>query len=373
MVQIRRAFSKTSFFTLACVLTFFFQGIAHTQTADVLLEHLIRIQGVSTQEHRVRAFIETSVRHILQQNKLDKIARVTTDNAGNFIVEFGHGPLEILFIAHMDEIGWKIEAVEENGTLVLKSLGGFYFKLFQGKIIYFIQKNETLHALITEIDQENRTARAWTGYATRSEALQAGFQEGLIGTIKKEYFRLLNSKRMGRSMDDRVGCTAMLLALKKLKPDDIHNRIAFVWAVEEEIGLNGAHVVAQRFKPRVVVAVDTFVSNDSPLESDHFAVSRIGQGPVGRFGDHSNITPSKWIDWVKKLAQKRQIPFQFGVTGGGNDGAAFTPYGASDIPLGWAVRYSHSAVEMIDIRDVEQLGNRVYTIAKEFSANVTKK
>jgi putative aminopeptidase FrvX len=69
---------------------------------------------------------------------------------------------------------------------------------------------------------------------------------------------------------------------------------------------------------------------------------------------------------VIKLAHANQIPVQFGVTSGGNDGSTFVPFGAVDIPLGWPLRYSHSAAEVVDTRDVDALGKIVAAIARSW-------
>jgi putative aminopeptidase FrvX len=79
--------------------------------------------------------------------------------------------------------------------------------------------------------------------------------------------------------------------------------------------------------------------------------------------DGSNIAPAPLVDRLVHLARASRIPMQLGVTGGGNDGAAFVPYGAVDIALGWPLRYSHSPAEVIDTRDVDALARIVAVIA----------
>ena len=82
--------------------------------------------------------------------------------------------------------------------------------------------------------------------------------------------------------------------------------------------------------------------------------------------DNSNIAPRDLVAKVEKLARANQIPYQLGVTGGGNDGATFVPYGAVDIALGWPLRYSHSPAEVIDTRDVDALARIVAAIARSW-------
>ena len=112
--------------------------------------------------------------------------------------------------------------------------------------------------------------------------------------------------------------------------------------------------------------MDTLVSSDSPLESKRFGDAEIGKGFAIRAVDNSNIAPREWVEKVVKLAHANQIPVQLGVTGGGNDGATFVPYGAVDIALGWPLRYSHSPAEVIDTRDVDALARIIAVIARSW-------
>ncbi len=74
----------------------------------------------------------------------------------------------------------------------------------------------------------------------------------------------------------------------------------------------------------------------------------------------------KWSSDVIQLAHTNNIPVQYGVTAGGNDGAAFVRYGSVDIPLGWPLRYSHSPAEVVDTRDVDASARIVAAIARSW-------
>jgi putative aminopeptidase FrvX len=118
--------------------------------------------------------------------------------------------------------------------------------------------------------------------------------------------------------------------------------------------------------PDFVFGIDTFVSSDSPLELRRFADAYIGSGFVIRAVDNSNIAPREYVDRVITLSRENNIPVQYGVTGGGNDGAVFVRYGAVDIPLGWPLRYAHSPAEVVDTRDVDALAKIIAVIAKNW-------
>ena len=147
--------------------------------------------------------------------------------------------------------------------------------------------------------------------------------------------------------------------------------MTFVFSTGEELGLLGAGAAAKKMAadgraPDFVFAIDTFVSSDSPLESKRFADTEIGHGFVVRAVDNSNITPREYADRVVKLAKANNIPVQVGITGGGNDGSTFLPYGSIDVGLGWPLRYSHSPGEVIDTRDLDSLAHILAVLARNY-------
>jgi putative aminopeptidase FrvX len=214
-------------------------------------------------------------------------------------------------------------------------------------------------------------ARVDVGARSPEEAEKLGVKVGDTITIPKTDRPLLGTRANGRGFDDRVGCTALISAVWALGSPLKDRDVTFVWSTGEEIGLVGAAALAKRLAaegrtPDYVFAVDTFVSSDSPLESKRFADAELGRGFVVRAVDNSNIVPHDLVERVVKFARVNQIPVQYGVTGGGNDGAAFVRYGSVDVALGWPLRYAHSAAEVIDTRDVDSLGRIIAVIARSW-------
>jgi endoglucanase len=207
--------------------------------------------------------------------------------------------------------------------------------------------------------------RVDVGTASRAATESLGVRVGQTVTMPKRYVRLAGTRATGRSFDDRVGCAAQLLALKRLDPARLRHEVVFIFSVREEIGLEGAAVAAAALgtRPRRVHAIDTFVSADSPLEPQAFAVAPIGRGPVVRALDQSSVTPQALVDSLAALARARGIPLQVGATNGGNDGSVFAPWGVPDVAIGWPLRYAHSPVEVIDLKDVVHLGDVIAAIA----------
>jgi putative aminopeptidase FrvX len=184
-------------------------------------------------------------------------------------------------------------------------------------------------------------------------------------TPAKALTRLLGDRVAGRSLDDRAGCAVLLTALARLPAGKARNPVWFVFTVEEEIGLYGAEAVAARTEPRRVYAVDSLVTSDSPLEPKRVGYVKLGQGAALRAVDSSGLSPRSEVERVLALAREKGIPARASVTAGGNDGSKFARAGAVNVPLAFPLRYSHTAAETADLRDLRALADLVTELAEQ--------
>jgi len=168
------------------------------------------------------------------------------------------------------------------------------------------------------------------------------------------------------SIDDRAGCAAQILAMRKLAGVNLNKTVRFAWVIQEETGLTGSRHLSEVYSPDFVFAVDTFVSSDAPLDNQAIGYAPLGGGAVIRVFDSSNIAPENSVNKIKEIAQNRNIPVQWGITSGGNDGSVFLLGGSVDIPLSWPGIYSHSYVSVLDIRDLTALSDLIVGIAESF-------
>jgi putative aminopeptidase FrvX len=331
------------------------------------LARLVETYGVSGMEGPVRAVIE---------ELLPAGVRRETDSAGNLWVTVGRGEPTVVFIAHLDEIGFGVTGIRDDGSLELIPLGGLFPSMWEAKPALVHTGRATVPGVFMPRDSlaainPRRTPpdlRADVGTASREATMALGIRVGNTLTMPKEFIRLANTRATARSFDDRVGSTAQLLALQRLNRGRLRHTVIFVWSVREEIGLEGAQAVANALGVRAtrVHAIDTFVSADSPLEPRNFGVAPLGHGAVARALDNSSVTPPARLDSLAALARLRHIPFQVGTTNGGNDGSVFAAFGVPDVPIGWPLRYSHSPAETIDLRDVVSLSDLIVAVAERW-------
>ncbi len=335
------------------------------EKAARLLEELVETYGVSGDEGEVRKAV---------LDNLPDWADPEVDSAGNVWVRVGHGEPVSVFVAHMDETGFQVTEIGEDGLLTVRERGGFLPWLWEGTPAIVHREDDPINGVFVprEFTSEPRRTippgptRVDVGARSRAEAEALGIEVGQTVTNPKEFVRLAGTRVTGRSFDDRVGSTAQILALQELDPATAQHEFVFLWVVEEEIGLVGSAYAARTlgFEAHRVYPVDTFVSADTPIDPQNFAVAPIGKGPVARAVDNSSVTPPGVLDSLLAVGRARGLPLQVGTTNGGNDGSAWAPWGVVDIPLGWPLRYSHSPVEVIDLRDLVVLSDWIRAIVQ---------
>src|SRR5437667_337191 len=259
----------------------------------------------------------------------------------------------------------------DDGSLELQTRGGFFSSLFEGQpALVHTPKGDVPGVFMPRdsglVRHTPPPLRVDVGTTSRAATMARGVSPGSTVTMAKQFVRLAGTRATGRSFDDRVGCTAQLLALRHLDRAALKHQVIFVFSTREEIGLEGAHAAAAALGKTAqrVHAIDTFVSADSPLELSNFAVAPIGQGAVARALDNSSITPPAYVDSLVRVARARGVKLQVGTTNGGNDGSMFTPYGVVDVAMGWPLRYSHSPAEVVDLRDVVSLADMIQAVAE---------
>lgn len=342
---------------------------------EAILKRVIETYGASSHEGYVTKMVA---------QLLPSWAKPQVDAAGNLVLHWvgnGKGP-RIAVVAHQDEIGYEVHTILPDGTLELISKGGGVAAYFDGHDV-LVHSGNGMHPGVLELPERwekadfqwprgpRQTMHVDVGAKSADDVAQLGIKAGDFVTIPKQYHSLLAPRASARSFDDRVGCAALIAATWALGPNLNGRDVTFIWSTREELGLEGAVAAAktmadQGHAPDYVFAIDTFVSADSPLESQRFGDAILGKGFVVRAVDNSNVVPRNLAEKVVSMARSANIPAQYGVTGGGNDGAAFLLYGSTDVALGWPLRYSHSPGEVIDVRDLSALGKIVASIARNW-------
>jgi len=335
------------------------------ETRDVLKE-LIQIAGTAMQEE----VILEKIRKLLPENVTQLV-----DEQNNLLVTLGSGKPELLFIAHMDEIGLEVTEINDDGTIKVRGRGGFYPTIWESRVVKIYTKNGVVDGIIpprpTYLDsnpkqysRNNIIIDVGTDSKAGTETL--GIKQGDFVVQIKRVTPLGKHRLAAGSIDDRAGCAAQIFALRRLLGKKLNKTVMFAWCIAEEIGLIGSRFMAQSLSPDIVFAVDTFVSSDAPRDRKTIGYAPLGKGAVLRFLDSSNITPKDTFDKIRRIAQNNTIPVQWGISSGGNDGSSFLSAGSVVAPLSWPGIHSHSFVSVIDMRDFDALVDLIVAIANDY-------
>ena len=332
---------------------------SHSELAETL-RRLSDLPGVPGHEFRVRDAVRAMLPAWARR-------RAVVDSAGNLIVAVGPSRDTMVIVAHMDEVSHVVSAIRGDGSVALESRGGVIPSAWEGQpaLLHFDPQPNgdvapSLPGVFVPRDSATlRTPRALTAwFGVDSATLVArGVRVGQGLTAYKRAQRLAATRFTGRALDDRVGTTALLLALSGLDTTTLDHTVMFVWSTAEEGGLVGARALARQLGPAVrrVYAVDTFVSSDTPLEQPTFAYVPLGSGPVLRALDDGMVASRAERERVLGAARAAGIALQMGTTHGSTDATAFMQWGAVGAGLSWPGRYSHSPAEVLDLRDVSGL------------------
>ena len=338
---------------------------------EALLDQFAEKSAVPGHEGPIRSRVQSALPEWARE-----IAQV--DELGNLWVEFGPAGEATVFVAHMDEVGYEIESIESSGVVNLTRLGGVVTTAWEGQPALLQLDPDINNASLPDapqlrgvfrirpepVSKQPEAVEAWFGMNFEQLAA-AGVRVGMGITGYKEGHRMGPYRYASRSLDDRVGTTALLLAIQQMDPAQVNGRVIFAWSVREEGGLRGAAAMASEFweRTRRVYSIDTFVSSDTPLESPHFAFTPLGAGPVLRAIESASMSTPTELARNRRIADTAGITVQIGLTQGGTDGSTFTAFGAPNAGISWPGRYSHSPAEIADLRDIDGLIELIKALA----------
>ena len=335
-----------------------------------LLKELCFAPGVTGWEDPVRDLIRTKVK---------KYGKTEIDNLGNLTLSLGKGNKHALFVAHMDEIGLIVSHIEESGHLRVRKVGGIDDRILAGRAVDIYPDGasppvpgviglkpphlmkDRAGEMSRVIGVEDTLIDLGTRSAEETEAL--GITK-LSPVIMRKHFSVLENDLVAtRALDDRLGCAALIMALDRIDLSKLKHRLTFGWSVQEELGLRGAQALGHRLRPDYAVAIDSCTTGDSPQVDYHLSAVEVGGGPVLRMLDRMAFASRKMMKHAESAAKRAKIPTQVAVTSGATDGAAIQTLNAAMIALAVPVRYVHSPVEVMSLRDFDHLVNLVTLMA----------
>ena len=335
------------------------------------LTELLAIPGLSGHEDRVRRAIAA---------KLDALGITShSDRLGNLIATLPGDDPQVMLFAHMDQLGFILRKIEPDGFLRLERLGGVPERALpaqevvistpDGRDIPGIIANKSHHA--TKPDEKYtvlKTEELYVdcGFASADEALAAGLNIGAPVVYAPGSFRIGEHRLTGPAIDDRAACAVMIDLAARLITRETGPTVHLVFSVQEEFNLRGAQVAAQTLLPDIAIQLDLMLATDTPDMADRGEM-RLGHGPGmslysfhGR-GTLNGVLPHPaLVKLIETTAAQENIPLQRSAQTGILTDLSYVQLvgeGVASIDLGFPMRYSHSAREVCDLRDLHALTN----------------
>ncbi|TKJ41573.1 endoglucanase [candidate division LCP-89 bacterium B3_LCP] len=328
-----------------------------------LLKRLTAATGISGHEDDVRSLIIDEMKPLVE--------KVNTDVMGNVIgYRKGKTNTKLVIAAHMDEIGFMVNHVDDNGFLRIIPLGGFDPRTLMAQKVVVHGKKELngifgskpVHVLS---DDEKKKVLKVTDYhidlGLPADKVKKLVSPGDTVTWHRD-FTEVGDCFTSKAFDDRVGVYVMLEALRKVKGKALQVDLYAVATVQEEVGVRGATTSAIGIDPDIGVAVDITLANDIPGASDHEKITKLGEGAAIKIMDSYSISNPKLFEHFKAVAKKHKIKTQVEILPrGGTDAGAIQRAGskAAVITISIPTRYAHSTVETIHKEDVKSCINLV--------------
>ena len=335
-----------------------------------LLAELCAIDGVSGHEHAVRDYILDC----LHESTVPM--EIKMDNMGNVIVHLigkEKANKVVQFDAHMDEVGFIITGIGEDGFLRFDTIGGIDSRaLFGHRVRIGVQKGviggKAFHQCSADDMKKVPSADSLKidiGAESKEDAEKL-VKIGDCGTFDNNLTWIGADHFLGKAVDDRVGCM-LLLELAKKQPE---RDLWLSFSVQEEIGLRGAGVATEAIRPDYAVAIDATTAADVAGNSPDQSVCFVGQGAVVSFADRATLYDPELYQRIRKLADEKGIPSQTKTTvaGGNNAGAMQGRHtGVHMTAVSLPCRYIHSSACMGRMQDVQAMYDLLEMLAEELT------
>jgi putative aminopeptidase FrvX len=325
-----------------------------------LFRTLTNLHGAPGFEHEVRKFMKEQLSQYSDEIIQDKLGSIFGVKKGN-----GSGP-RVMVAGHMDEVGFMIKRITENGMIQFQTLGGWSAGVLSAQKVVVHTLNGPINGVVSSTPPhlggsdkpEIKDMLIDIGADSREHAKELGVRPGQMITPFNEFlFTADNKKIISKAWDNRYGCGLSIELLKELQNETLPNILFSGATVQEEVGLRGAQTASNMINPDIFFALDASPAND--ITGDKTEFGQLGKGVLLRIHDRSYITHRGMREFMLDTLETNNIPYQYFVSAGGTDAGKvhLNNEGVPSVLVGICSRYIHSHSSMIHIDD--------YAAAKE--------
>ncbi len=332
-----------------------------------LLKTLCMLNGTSGDEKNVRDYIISNLPWDCDYT-VDPIGNLIVNKKGEKIPEN-----KVALFAHMDEVGFIVTYIHDNGFVSVANVGGIDNSALFGKKITVnghigVVGGKAIHQCSSDEAKkipDISDVYADFGFETK-EIAEKYLSLGDFGYFKSDFVEFGNDMIKSKALDDRLGCAIMLELLKE------KSKINYtcVFTVQEEVGTRGATVSAYTVNPDYAIVLETTTASDIPDTPENKKVCKVGNGAVVSFMDRGAVYNKDLYKKAREIADKNGIANQTKtVVAGGNDASAIhkAAGGIKTVAVSLPCRYIHSASSVGSKKDMESVKMLSKALLEEFA------
>jgi len=323
-----------------------------------LLKSICEVAGAPGFEQRVRELVIEEIKGCVDEYSLDNLGNLTALKRGK------SSDKKVMIAAHMDEIGFMVTHIDDNGFVRFHTLGGFDPKtltaqrviIHGSKDLIGVMGSKPIHVMsAAERNKVPKTTDYFIDLGRSKEEVEKYITVGDSITRQRELIEMgdcINCK----SIDNRVSVYILIETLKRLKdfPYDVYG----VFTVQEEVGIRGAQVSAMKIQPDFGFGLDTTIAYDVPGAAAHEKITELGKGAAIKIMDSQTICDYRMVRYMKEIAAKKKLKTQVEILpAGGTDTMGVqrsTPGGSIAGAVSIPTRHIHQVIEMAHKEDIKQ-------------------
>ena len=312
---------------------------------------------------------------------------ISYDNLGSIIaLKKGSSKLKLMLAGHLDEVGFLVAKIENDGFLRLHPIGGWWTHvLLAHKLAVHTQNGKRYVGVVGSTAPHGMSAEQKAkvmdikqvhldlGVSSKDEILKLGIRPGDMVVPVAEMFQLPNPKMLAaKAFDNRIGCAVTIEVLEQLKGVKHKANVYAVGTVQEEVGLRGAKTSAYKINPDIAIAIDVTLAGDIPGAG---ANAKLGDGVAISFADSSVIGSKALINELEVIAKTEKIKFSYDMlTAGGTDSGEIhkTHDGVLNCTLSIPSRYIHSHYSIIHQDDYEATVKLIVALIKRLDEKMVQ-
>jgi putative aminopeptidase FrvX len=332
---------------------------------------------------------EGPVRKLFAEAAKPYADKISYDGQGSVIALQGNSGPRIMVDAHMDELGAMVRHIRPDGYLTVQMLG-YWLPQALGDQRWWIIGSKGPVMAVSELwdahiaphdaGHSNQPTEYYfdTGARNAADVAALGISVGDPIVPVSEFTVLPNQRYLAKAWDDRVGCIAMIEAMRRLKGQPHPNQIFYAATIQEEGSeeMRGAITASHIINPDLGIALEVGVANDTPGNRSDASLETIGGGPGIMLYTFSEFPNRKLVKYVQEVAAEKQIPLQFDFVQGFGDDAGAIKLNGSGVPVTTLLvptRSTHTHNGIIDRADFDRTVDLLVTLLQRLDAATVAK